>query len=181
MTKAHDTSQTTLRLDPSDLYWGVIRDLGPIASVDSLRFAFERVLPLPVDGVECRFVFAAEHSAWIACGIACEELHIRLGERAACVESVVPQSLPEFLEGHGALSPEEFEFRSGRYSSPSRHRHRRRTARVGIAAAVAMSFIVTMGFMVSTNRLSESAHAIDRATESDLNGARTSFVGIGNR
>jgi len=164
-----------MRIDPHELYWAIIRDMDRKADRDTLRFAFERVLPLPVDEVECRFVFDPEHSVWIACGIEHDELIARFGEHASSIESVRPSALPDFLERVGSFAPAGFEFRSGRYASPSRLRHRRRVTRTAIAAVVAMSFIVSLGFTVSAGRLTESARAVNQATQTELGRALESM------
>ncbi|MEQ9617528.1 MAG: hypothetical protein RLN60_05780 [Phycisphaerales bacterium] len=169
-----------LSLDPGELYWGVLRPLGPKADIDTLRFAFERYLPLPVDDVECRFVCvptdqrAGSTSVWIACGIARESLRERLDANDRPIESVRPASLPGFLgvdESYG----DRFEFRSGEFTSPKVRRHRRRLSTAAVLAIITLSGFVSAGYVLSAKQLAHRAATITQQTESDLRGALTAL------
>lgn len=135
---------TTARIRCEALYWGIIQqedDLGATAR----RYAWERLLPEPVEGLVVREL-RLDRRRWLLVGAPAGVLAQRLGDAdAASAWSLIPDRIPEHIRAQAPdADPARLDLRRGAFEPPLRRRLRRLLLAagwigwIGVASALAV-------------------------------------------
>lgn len=163
---------TTLTLPSAKLYWGIIDRPPAGAGPQAIRFAFEGLLPLPIDDAEIRFstpvTRPGANDVVIGCAIervALDALIIQHESAGVCVEHSIPDGWPAFiLESIGCPLDDtllnELEFRTGAFQSPRARQRDRKTYVAAAAALVLISTSLAMGWLGQASKLHDETAMI---------------------
>ena len=149
-----------IQIEASNLYWAEARLPGRRITDSAVGFALEPMVPVPLDELVVRSV-RVDRDRVIICAIERDALLKLIGQRGGAVESVTPETIPEWIEP-GGLSARALEFRNAGFESAGNTRCRRLSRLVALAGCVIVAGLLVFGLRSRAEHSSELAGAYDR-------------------